>query len=239
MNKPLDRPPVVVNVDDLLGFRNYHMPRYEGLYEAEFRNMVAHRGTPYFGTWYDPCLPEMYPDGFYGDDSSCSAEVTRDFFRGRLEGRVLVDCGGNRDDTMLQFAKDYGASMYINVDRFLPYSVEERFLGRFPGRVEMVDGMQIVRVNGDMLCFLARLQPGTVNVVINGINDSLIENLLYHHALLDEIGRVVGPNGLFFGYDSVVLDLVASNSSRVAIRFVEKPCKPGMLMRRRIFERGC
>lgn len=128
-------------------------------------------------------------------------EITEAFFHDKLNGKVLVDCGGNRD-TMLSFAKKFGVKTYINVDKHVYTDDVE---------VENVEGITVIRVGMDMLQFLAQLSPGSVSITMNGIDSELITNPLYHKALAEEIERVVADGGIIFGSNSTALKVISEN----------------------------
>ena len=129
-------------------------------------------------------------------------KITESFFREKLGGKILVDCGGNHDKMQL-FAKKFGVKTYINVDKHV-----------FPnGQIKTIefDGMTVIHCGMDMLNFLAQLQSGSVSVTINGIDSHLIINPEYHAALAHEIERVVADDGIIFGVQSTALEMIAKN----------------------------
>lgn len=143
-------------------------------------------------------------------------KITEAFFHEKLKGKILVDCGGNYDK-MKAFAKKFGAKVYVNVDKHV-----------YPeGQISTIefDDMTIVHCGMDMLNFIAQLQPGSVNITINGIDSNLITNPDYHSALAHEIARVVADDGIVFGANSTALEMCSKNVFDLDAIMAGKPAR--------------
>lgn len=143
-------------------------------------------------------------------------KITEAFFREKLEGKILVDCGG-RYGSMGGFAKKFGVKIYINVDK---HAVPEGKIW-----VRELDGMTEIDCGMDMLSFLAQLQPGSVSITINGIDSNLIANPDYHSALAHEIARVVADDGIVFGANSTALEMCSKNVFDLDAIMAGKPAR--------------
>jgi hypothetical protein len=143
-------------------------------------------------------------------------------FQQAVSGNTLCDLGsaGGKLDHL---AKALSAGLYIEVDKFPRGQNDERPIDSTIGKVEMrefreptYDGtigkleavLPEIHVRADMLDFVSRLKDSSVNIVINGIDGSIIKPKEYHELLAKELLRVVRDNGLIFGNNSNCLDIL-------------------------------
>lgn len=147
----------------------------------------------------------------------------------KLTGNPLFDLGGGiaedlqrKDmDVFLQMANRCGASVYVDVDRFLIQDEEdENYFGK-TGSVNPTKDMasdierrrlqnkypdtQIALVQADMLDFTSRLDENAGNFVINGIDRFVVPDQKYHTALARELIRTTKRGGIIMGVNSEVL----------------------------------
>lgn len=116
------------------------------------------------------------------------------YFADQFKGRVAVDLGGGfigRNNTRRRLM-EAGASGYVSVDRYHSAKGEP-------------NGTDDISIAGDMLEFVAGMQPGSANIVLNGIDSSIIPNTEYNEALNQEIARVIKGGGIVLGCNSVAL----------------------------------
>ncbi len=145
-------------------------------------------------------------------DKKCEEERQEalSYFKKKLKGKILINLGAGSYHAMINFAKESGVKVYIEVDKFFPENEDiplnssvDLSLG------DKNENMQIVTVKSDMLDFLSRIPNESVCIVINGIDGDLIKNNEYHKALIKEFKRVI-PNGeIVFGRNSTSLGLIS------------------------------
>jgi len=146
----------------------------------------------------------------------------REFFRSKLKGEILVDCGGGREEFMKKLAVEWGAGAYLNLDGQLQAydksSNWQEYSEPFPG----VDGARIFSmrfrspnregeteiqgIDGDMLRVVARFPDNSVNYVLNAIDNDIILVGDYWRALAAEIERTTKTGGVVFGYNNLLLN---------------------------------
>ena len=133
--------------------------------------------------------------------------------REKLRGRLLLDLGAGNTESitaMAHLAAVLGASGYIAVDAYVDYNRAEGLLDNFVG--QSYPGMVLRAFNDDMLLFLAKLEDGCANVVMNSIDRCMLVapshfvGEMYGLELASEIARVVPAGGIAFGVNSPNLE---------------------------------
>jgi hypothetical protein len=152
--------------------------------------------------WEMVLLREAWPE-----IKSFCAELVRD--------RPLIDLGGGYGTTMEQIARELGASMYVNVDKFA-----------FDAESSKKDEIETFRVKADLLDFVSHMKNDSANFTINGIDRYIIPSNEYHRALAEELGRTTLPNGIVLGAQSMVLDYLEENGFRVPPELPTMGSKP-------------
>ncbi len=163
------------------------------------------------------------------------------YFREKIDGHVLLDLGGARLCAMFPVADAYGASAYINVDKYITggfrdlredpsknvwgrYWAKRKGLPGWPEEPTTKGKTERAIIHADMLDVVARLPDNSVNFTINGIDDTILgyrrENDFYTEALTREIVRALRPGGVVFG----------ANFAPIAARF-ERDAKRGVPIR--------
>lgn len=146
---------------------------------------------------------EMFPvDRNFEADSN--REKAKHFFKEHLNQQVLVDLGGGQprfrdrgnlsDRPMARFARDYGASAYVNVDTGHPEPIHE----------QDIEGLHLIEIREDMLSFVARMKDGSANFTLNGIHRYSDGDRRYFPALEKEIVRATRKGGIIFETESDV-----------------------------------
>ena len=155
-----------------------------------------------------PLAPGLvYESGFMRLDNPSQ------LLREKLKGRRLVDLGAGNTGSitaMAHLAAALGASEYIAVDAYVNYERAEGLLDNFVG--QSYPQMVLRALNDDMLLFLAKLEDGCANVVMNSIDRCMLvapSHLIaemYGLELASEIARVVPDGGIAFGVNSPNLE---------------------------------
>jgi len=122
-----------------------------------------------------------------------TAPQAHNFFRKHLKDYPLVDLGGG-EGGMEILARESGAPMYINVDK---YSIDIN-----SERKDRV--IRVLKISQDILKFVAQVRDNSANFILNGIDDFVIEDFNYHQALAREIERATGSGGIIFGVNSQI-----------------------------------
>lgn len=133
---------------------------------------------------------EFWYDFFMNFNSAPQAHM---FFKEHLKDCPLIDLGGG-DGSMEILARESGSPLYINVDKYAIDINSER----------KKDNIHILNIKKDILEFVAQLNNNSASFVLNGIDDWIIDDYDYHHALAQELERAVKPNGIIFGVNSQV-----------------------------------
>lgn len=166
---------------DPLGLLTYANPRFD-----EYRRLASRSRSIPSDVEYSVVLTKWLEKM-----ANPKIQEQREFFRQHLAGQTLIDLGGGYRFALQEFAEECKAARYVVVDVF---GDARSFTTK--------TGMQVASYRMDMLEFVARLQPGSVNVVSNGIDSSIIRSAAYHRALAEEVERVLPSGGLVFGYGS-------------------------------------
>ena len=147
------------------------------------------------------------PGEFVHYEQLLYTEGAENFFRDLLKNKPLIDLGcgpapESESGKMESFAQKMGASEYIGVDAF---SVDEdkKFVrtggkGKFPAEY----------LKRDMLEYAQSSPENFGNVVMNGIDESIITSNEYAKNLMAEIARVVPEGGVAMGFNSPFLSLL-------------------------------
>lgn len=142
---------------------------------------------------------------------------TKDYLKSKLEGEILIDCGGGREEFIKPYIVDLQAGSYVNLDgQLTEYDPQAKYVEYaepmperegwilFSARLrepKMQGNTLIHGINGEMLRVIARMPDNSVNFVLNGIDfDSNTENSDYWKALAFEISRATSEGGVVFGY---------------------------------------
>ncbi|MEI8270847.1 MAG: hypothetical protein WCG45_05785, partial [bacterium] len=124
-------------------------------------------------------------------------EETSSLLKSRVKDQTLVDLGsGEEIFSILPWLKEAGISEFVGVDKF-----PNKDLSWYQDKIKQND------LNGnyfkdDMLLFLAKLPDESANVMINGIDHTIISNNEYWEKLKQEIRRVIPKYGVVLGYSS-------------------------------------
>lgn len=133
-------------------------------------------------------------------------------FKEKLSGHILVNLGGQRTPLEEFRANGKYPAVVINVDQ---YSITEPGTNVDAGRSDIqfiaaatrrVGNTPVLTVKADLLEFMSRVQSGSANIEIDGIDTAVISDWEYHSALADEILRAVPVGGICFGNKAQVLD---------------------------------
>jgi len=180
----------------LLTFENPRMKEYDELLArlAKERKTGSIDQEPYSDQW------KLL---IFGEELGRDVPALR-YLREKLKGKWLLDLGSGSGG-MKDVARILGVSRYIGVDKY-------------PGRKESGSGykdivlkesangstIEVAVASGDMLQFIARLPSESVNITINGIDVSIINDESYYKALATEIARVTPSGGIVFGVNAEV-----------------------------------
>lgn len=147
-----------------------------------------------------------------------------ELFKKAIAGNILCELGG-AGGRMEFLAANMGASLYLEVDKYPNHkkndptpidptigTVKKReFVIKRPNGKDhiLIEGEHDqIHVRADMLDFISRLKDNSVNIVINGIDDFVIEVPEYHKALAKEIIRITKRGGVIFGnYSNSLFEL--------------------------------
>jgi hypothetical protein len=129
----------------------------------------------------------------------------KNFFEEHLKGQILIDLGGGvRSNLMTKLTQEIKVETYINVDIGFDFLKNKQF--GLPMSMETVNGITKVKIGGDMLDFVSRIQYANkgigINFTINNIDECNINNFEYFTALADEIVRILKPENIIFGFAS-------------------------------------
>jgi len=133
-----------------------------------------------------------------------------DSIRNGLRDEILVDLGGGWGD-MWNAAIKVNAKAYINIDKNPPTHWDKAIdvtTNLSPSSIVANEGnrTELLEIKADMLDFLSRLPDNSVNIVMNGIDDTILNNQEYIRAVANEITRVTKKGGFVFGSHSAPLD---------------------------------
>jgi hypothetical protein len=201
-----------ISLQNLLTYDNPNLPRYKELIKQEHEET----GRVWLPQTFSEEWADMYFDRRkegnkkYNPDRK-DLEKQRAFFKEKLQGEILIDIGGGQGRTMPEFAKKFGARLYINVDEHhgelegapnpqvgKPAKID---YWRLP-KSERTRPMEAIDVKADMLDFVARLPDNSCNFVVNGINMEVIISDDYREALIEELMRATKVGGIMFGITS-------------------------------------
>jgi len=109
---------------------------------------------------------------------------TLSFIKSKVEGKTLLDVGGGNSQFMEDFAKENGASKYINVD-----IREHTNTPKYPNSEYIhKDVMEYLRSGVKF--------PGGLNIALNGIDTTIINNL---EDLPDYLAQIAQKGNIVFG----------------------------------------
>lgn len=134
-------------------------------------------------------------------------EIEREYYFSKLRGKVLVDVGAGKESHIRSLALRFGVRLLIEIEKHYPND-ETGWYNVFE------DELSIVRARGDILEVLSLLPDGSVNVVMNHIERCITPIDAYRHAMLEEVGRVVLPLGIWFGNKSDLRHFVPPGFTR-------------------------
>lgn len=139
--------------------------------------------------------PELYKDKYE------NFQILKD----KLHDQTVVDLGSNLYFLgVSESLKNLGIKKYIAVDKFADINrpkikqIKERVMPR----MEKEFGLEFK--NEDMLSFISRLPDNSVNYVMNGIDDTIIQNEKYWQVLAQELHRTTVKNGIVTGFHSEI-----------------------------------
>ncbi|HVO86243.1 MAG TPA: hypothetical protein VMT23_00730 [Candidatus Binatia bacterium] len=144
-----------------------------------------------------------------------------------LSGQTVLDLGNGQTATEFQgFIKGFGASGYIGVDiRNILGARQRQQIENFGtvGYLDAKDGdvMDGVLVRGDLLAVASRLPEKSVSIALNGIDEFIVKSSSsYGHRLVDEVVRILHPDGLILGLQSQpgILNVLAKRAGMDALR---------------------
>lgn len=126
------------------------------------------------------------------------------FIAERLKNRPLIElASGSGPSIIIEFASKAGASEYIGVDKYSPpdsdknYKSESGFLQR---GWKVPQDFKIISVHQDALRFMASQPDDRGSIMVNGLDSFIVpptkQNQIYIKALMKEVARVVGQNGV-------------------------------------------
>ncbi len=127
-----------------------------------------------------------------------------EFLKRKLNGKIVVDLGGGIGGSAI-LAKETGAEIYVNVERF---NIHGEVSTDKPIDDQKIDGLREIHFKADMLDFISRVNSESVNILISQIDKLIIKSSNYHSVLAREILRVTEKGGIIFGSQSEVLSLL-------------------------------
>ncbi|MFH2062013.1 MAG: hypothetical protein ABIJ43_03440, partial [Candidatus Beckwithbacteria bacterium] len=111
--------------------------------------------------------------------------------------------------------KEFGASQYIGIDS-KNAKAKHTLPPANPESIRMPNLDNGYYINDDVLLTLATAPSDSANLVINGMDDTIIRPKQgtppesdYNYALMEEMVRVCKPGGVIFGQNSTVLDILS------------------------------
>lgn len=177
-----------------------------GHYQTEFADYWA-------GLW-----DEKSP---YGESSPEVRQKIKEYLQQKLHGQILIDLGcGERvlqdsDFSMGKVVKEFGASQYIGIDS-KDAKTEHTLPPATPKFTRIPNLNNGHYLNGDILLTLATAPSESANLVINGMDNTIIRpekgtppDSDYNCALMEEMVRVCRPSGVIFGQNSTVLGILS------------------------------
>jgi hypothetical protein len=206
------------------GEMSYGIKKNQTPQEVEIDRLVERTETFAWETNHAHLFGEMY----FGN-RECQQLVND-----RLKDRRLIDLGSGQDASLWvpAVASRAGASDYIGVEKYhfplFDYQREDGSYGSFRDSREIPNGQKAVGdtlrkvfgeelkdidfqfVREDGLKFLAQQDKDSANIVINGVDENVIppwraRNKQYLKRMIEEIDRVVGPDGVVMSYNSPFL----------------------------------
>jgi hypothetical protein len=144
-----------------------------------------------------------------------------------FEGQIVIDLGAGTNENGILLSQELRAKAYVGVEPFshrvLEYFVKnldetrekkqknvtsvpkkefdaKRFLTSLPGFYKHRIPYSIVE--NDMLTFLKRLPDNSVSITMGGIDLTIIRDPEYKKQVMQEIERVLSPQGAFLSYCS-------------------------------------
>jgi len=122
---------------------------------------------------------------------------TLSLIKSKLENRVLVDLGTGEDlINLIKFLNKMGVADFIGNDKFPKKDILSY------GTLLENSGIKGAYVNEDMLLFLSKLPDNSTNIMVNGLDRSIISNQEYLKRLKNEISRVLLNNGVVLGFST-------------------------------------
>jgi hypothetical protein len=181
-------------------FFDYQNPNFEKYKELQIS--LAHSGqfdfdqAPFSDYWYsilNPPINVRPPEDI---------DEIIEYLQKKLKGQMLLDlgCGQSVPSIMdlpqifdLVWAADVGTYVGVDLSKSNPVPPQKA-----PFRMSKFDN-ESYYIEDDMLLRLARTPSNSVNTVINGIDDMIIQSDKYISALATEIVRTCKPGGIIFG----------------------------------------
>ncbi len=126
----------------------------------------------------------------------------KSFFEKHLTGQILIDLGGGISSVLMTtLTETIKVKTYINVDIDFDFLKNKEF--GLPMSMKTVNGITKVKIGGDMLDFVSRIQYANkgigINFTMNNIDECNIDNREYFIALANEVIRILRPGNIIFG----------------------------------------
>ena len=202
--KQPDQNRVIIKPEDLLDAQR-EVPAENQKLIAEREKDSVYLSQDFAQYWREETLDEIY-------------RKSRDFLRQHLEDGVLIDLGGGSWGSA-ELARYLGAATYINVERNLRSDEEIPPNPLAAIKDEQTDDLQEILIKADMLDFVSRLRDNSANFMINGIDESAINDFAYHLALAKELERATKPGGVVFGINSEISGVWSERGSTMKGRW--------------------
>ena len=136
-----------------------------------------------------------------------------------FKNRAIVDIGAGKEAYGYMCAQALGASCYIAVEPFFSRGLLTA-LKRFPKSFSKIPWMII---DEDGLSAVKKMKDGGVNVLTVATDGLMLRDQEYNSELNAELARVIGNEGVFVGYDTVLFPRefkgrsVGSGSQKISI----------------------
>ena len=135
-------------------------------------------------------------------------EEASEILKNKLKNRVLIDIGagpiGGMENHVLIFVKKLDVKSYIAVELY--HFDDESTLSKESKSLSKKYKIKISLIKKDMLTFLNSLPDNFGNILISGIDDTIIPETFYRRSLVQEIVRVIPKGGIIINKKSLISD---------------------------------